>query len=267
EERLAAFTDLVATALANAQAHDEVRWFGEEQAALGRVAPLVAAGAPPEQCFTAVVDEVSSLVGLERIEFVRYDGDTTGTVIAASGGHPFPAARTWSLEDPSVRATVARTSRAARVDDYGALTGEIARRARDEGFHSAIGAPLTVEGRLWGAIIAISTDPEPISERSEARLGRFTELVATAVANAEARGALERVAAEQATLRRVATLVARGVQPEDVFAAVTEQSAATFRAITCIERFEHDPPGVILVGVSEETALPVGTRWKLGEGL
>ena len=267
EERLAAFTDLVATALANAQAHDAVRWFGEEQAALGRVATLVAAGAPPEQVFTAVVDEVSSLVGLERIEFVRYDGDTTGTVIAASGGHPFPAGRTWSLEDPSVRATVARTSRAARVDDYGALEGEIARLARDEGFHSAIGAPLTVEGRLWGAIIAISTDPEPISERSEARLGRFTELVATAVANAEARGALERVAAEQATLRRVATLVARGVQPEDVFAAVTEQSAATFRAITCIERFEHDPPGVILVGVSEETALPVGTHWKLGEGL
>ena len=69
---------------------------------------------------------------------------------------------------------------------------------------------MTVEGRLWGVIIAISTDPEPIPERSEARLGQFTELVATAVANAEARQALERVAAEQATLRRIATLVAEG---------------------------------------------------------
>ena len=109
EERLAAFTDLVATALANAQAHDEVRRFGEEQAALGRVATLVAAGAAPEQVFTAVVDEVSSLLGLERIELVRYDGDATGTVIAASGDHPFPAGTSWSLDDPSVMATVART--------------------------------------------------------------------------------------------------------------------------------------------------------------
>jgi signal transduction histidine kinase len=267
EARLSAFTDLVATALANAQAHDEVRRFGEEQAALGRVATLVAAGAAPEQVFTAVVDEASSLLGLERIEFVRYDGSNTGTVIAASGEHPFPPGSTWSLEHPSVMATVARTKRAARIDDYGALKGEIARAARSAGFQSAIGAPLTVEGHLWGVIIAISTDPEPIPERSEARLGQFTELVATAVANAEARRALERVAAEQATLRRIATLVARGVQPEELFAAVAEETAATFDALTAVMRFEHDPPGVSLVGVSKETGLPIGTRWAFVEGM
>ena len=267
EERLAAFTDLVATALANAQAHDEVRRFGEEQAALGRVATLVAAGAAPEQVFTAVVEEASSLLGLELIEFVRYDGSKTGTVIAASGQHPFPPGSTWSLDDPSVMATVARTARPARMDDYGAMEGEIARVARSAGFQSAIGAPLTVEGRLWGVIIAISTDPEPIPERSEARLGQFTELVATAVANAEARQALERVAAEQATLRRIATLVAQGVQPEELFAAVAEETAATFDAITALMRFEHDPPGVVLVGVSKETGLPIGTRWHFVEGM
>jgi signal transduction histidine kinase/uncharacterized protein YoaH (UPF0181 family) len=267
EERLAAFTDLVATALANAQAHDEVRRFGEEQAALGRVATLVAAGAAPEQVFTAVVDEASSLLGLERIEFVRYDGSNTGTVIAASGEHPFPPGSTWSLEHPSVMATVASTRRAARIDDYGALKGEIAQAARSAGFQSAIGAPLTVEGHLWGVIIAISTDLEPIPERSEARLGQFTELVATAVANAEARRALERVAAEQATLRRIATLVARGVQPEELFAAVAEETAATFDAPTAVMRFEHDPPGVTLVGVSKETGLPIGTRWDFVEGM
>jgi GAF domain-containing protein len=267
EERLAAFTDLVATALANAQAHDEVLRFGEEQAALGRVATLVAAGAAPEQVFATVVDEASSLLGLERIEFVRYDGDNTGTVIAASGDHPFPTGSTWSLEDPSVMATVARTRRTARIDDYAALKGEIARTARSAGFQSAIGAPLTVEGHLWGVIIAISTDPEPIPERSEARLAQFTELVATAVANAEARQALERVADEQATLRRIATLVARGVQPEELFAAVAEETAATFDAITALMRFEHDPPGAALLGVSKEAGLPVGTRWEFAEGM
>ena len=85
EERLSAFTDLVATALANAQAHDEVLRFGEEQAAIGRVATLVAAGAAPEQVFAAVVDEVSRLLGLAWIELVHYDGDDKGTVIASTG--------------------------------------------------------------------------------------------------------------------------------------------------------------------------------------
>jgi GAF domain-containing protein len=266
EQRLAAFTDLVATAVANTQAHDEVRRFGDEQAALGRVATLVAAGAAPEQVFTAVVEEVSSLLGLERIELVRYDEDDTGTVIAASGEHPFPAGSTWSLDDPSVLATVARTRRSARIDDYGALTGEIARVARSAGFQSAIGAPMTVEGRLWGVIIAISTDPEPIPKRSETRLGQFTDLVATAVANAEARQALERVAAEQATLRRIATLVARGVEPEEVFTAVVDEVAASFDAIATVMRFEHDPSTVVMVGASKEID-PIGTRLNLDQAL
>jgi PAS domain S-box-containing protein len=266
EEQLAAFTDLVATAVANAQAHDEVRRFGDEQAALGRVATLVAAGAAPEEVFTAVVDEVSSILGLERIELVRYDGDATGTVIAASGDHPFPPGSTWSLDDPSVMVTVARTRRAARIDDYSNLDGEIARTARSAGFQSAIGAPITVEARLWGVIIAISTDREPIPERSEARLSQFTNLVATAVANAEARQALERVAAEQAALRRIATLVARGVEPEAIFAAVTEEIADMFGAIAAIMRFEHEPPAVVFLGVSEET-VPIGTRWEFADGM
>jgi GAF domain-containing protein len=267
EERLAAFTDLVATALANAQAYDDIRWFGEEQAALGRVATLVAAGTEPQHVFAAVVEEASSLLGLERIEVVRYDGSHAWTVIAATGEHPFSPGSTWSFQHPSVMATVARTSRAASIDEYDVLKTEIARLIRSASFESVIGAPLTVEGRLWGVIIAVSTDPEPIPELSEARLGQFTELVATAVANAESRQALERVAAEQATLRRIATLVARGVQPEELFAAVAEETATTFDAITGIARFEHDPPGVVLVGVSKDAELPLGVRWDFAEGM
>jgi PAS domain S-box-containing protein len=260
EERLAAFTDLVSTAVANAQAQDEVRRFGEEQAALGRVATLVAAGAAPKRVFTAVVDEAASLLGLERIELVRYNSDATGSVIAASGEHPFPAGSTWSLDGPSVMATVARTRRAARIDDYSTLDGEIARTARDAGFRSAIGAPMTVDGRLWGVIIAISTDPEPILERSKARLGQFTDLVATAVANAEARHALERVAAEQAALRRVATLVAGGTEPDQLFAAVADEVQELFGAkISAIVRFQDDG-SVVAVG-AQGSNFPSGRRW------
>jgi signal transduction histidine kinase len=267
EERVAAFTDLVATALANAQAHDAVRRFGEEQAALGRLATLVAGGGAPEQVFKAVVDEASNLLGLERIELSRYDGQTTATVIAASNEHPFPVGSTWSLDGPSVVAAVAHTRRAARIDDYRGLEGETARLRRAAGYRSAIGAPLTVDGRLWGVLVALSTDPEPIPEQSEARLSQFTELVATAVANAEARQALERVAAEQATLRRIATLVARGVEPEELFAVVAEETAEAFDAITAVTRFEHDPPGVVVVGLSKDTGIPVGTRWSFSEGM
>ena len=241
EERLAAFTDLVATALANAQAHGEVLRFGDEQAALGRVATLVAGGAAPERVFTAVVEEVSSLLEVERIALVRYDGNATVTVIAASGDHPFPAGSTLALDDPSVMALVARTKRAARIDDYSTLTGEVARAAHGAGLRSAIGAPITIEGRLWGAIIASSTDPEPIPDRSEARLTQFTELVATAVANAEARHALERVAAEQAALRRVATLVALGTGAEPVLRAVCDEVRALLSAdMAGILRFHND---------------------------
>ncbi len=269
ESRLAAFTDLVATAVANAQSYDEVRRFGNEQAALGRVATLVAAGSAPERVFSAVVDEVASLIGLERIELVRYDGDATGTVIAASGDHPFPAGSTWSLDDPSVMATVARTKQIARMDDYGNLDGEIARTALSAGFQSAIGAPITVEGRLWGVIIAISTDPEPIPERSEARLGQITELVATAVANADARHTLERVAAEQATLRRIATLVAEGLQPEEIFAAVIKEVGRLFGTdLTAVGRFEDDPPAFVAVALGEGMrGSEVGTSWAFDDPL
>jgi GAF domain-containing protein len=266
EERLAAFTDLVATALANAQAHGELRRFAEEQAAHGRVATLVAAGAAPEQVFTAVVEEVSSLLGLERTELVHYEGDERGTVVASSGDHPFPAGTTWSLDDPSVMATVARTGRPARLDSYAVLTGEIAEAARGAGFQSAIGAPITVEGRLWGVMIAISTDPEPIPELSEARLGQFTELVATAVANAEARDALAQLADEQSALRRVATLVAQGVPATQLFSVVTQEIAHLFAGdnpplVATVIRFDAGPE-CVLVGASREyEGEPVGSRW------
>jgi signal transduction histidine kinase len=217
EHRLAAFTDLVATAVANTQAHDELRRFGDEQAALGRVATLVAAGAAPEQVFQAVAEEASALLGLERIELVRYDDDNTGTVIAASGDHPFPAGSTWSIEDPSVMGTVAKTKRVARIDDYSGLQGEIGRLAHGAGFRSAIGAPLTVEGRLWGVIVAISTGAEPIPELSETRLGQFTDLVGTAVANAESRSELAAsrrriVAASDETRRQIERNLHDGTQ-------------------------------------------------------
>src|SRR5262249_32516045 len=108
---------------------------------------------------------------------------------------------------------------------------------------------------------------KPLPEDAESRLEQFSNLVATAIENAEARGEIARLANEQAALRRIATLVAGGAAPEQVFEAVTEETAATFRAITNVVRFEHDPPANVVVGISKETGIPIGTRWPLVEGM
>jgi signal transduction histidine kinase len=187
ETRLAAFTELVATAISKAQANDDLRRLAEEQAALRRVATRVAEAAPAEEIFDAVAEEVATILGLPRVEMVRYERDGTGTVIGATGDHPFPVGSNWAIDGPSIMAAVLQTGRSARIDDYSSLSGTIAKVAREAEFRSAIGSPIIVDGATWGTIIAISTMPEPIPERSEVRLRQFTELVGTAVSNATAR--------------------------------------------------------------------------------
>src|SRR5262249_51457934 len=220
EARLFDFTMLVATAISNAQALDDVRELADEQAALRRVATLVARAAPPVEIFAAVAEEVSALLGVPRIEVVRFGPGEEGEVIGALGEHPFPVGSRWPLDGPSVMASVFKTGRVARIDDYRELPGTIAGIAQAAGFVSAIGAPITVGGRTWGAVIVIATTPEPIPDGAESKLGLFTELVASAVSNLQALDDMHGLADEQAALRRVATLVAEGVAPDRLFNAV-----------------------------------------------
>jgi signal transduction histidine kinase len=190
EARLAAFTELAATAISNAQAHDDLQRLAEEQAALRRVATLVAEAVPAARIFDAVVAEVARILRLQGIEMARYDADGTATVIAGSGDHPSPAGKRWPLDGPSIMASVFETGRPARIDDYGAVDGPVAANARRAGMRSAIGAPIVVDGSTWGVVIAFSSLPDRIPDRSGVRLNAFTALVATAVSNATARAEL-----------------------------------------------------------------------------
>jgi signal transduction histidine kinase len=190
EGRLAAFTELVATGISKAQAHDDLRRLADEQAALRRVATLVAEAAPPSDIFAAVAEEVSSLLELPAIELSRLEGDGTGTVISTFGNAPFPAGFVGTLEAPSVMTKVVATSRPARIDDYSGLPGYSGEAVRAAGFRSAIGAPIIVNGALWGTIVAFSTSPETIPDRVVHRLDQFTALIGTAVSNATARAEL-----------------------------------------------------------------------------
>jgi PAS domain S-box-containing protein len=213
EDRLAAFTDLIATAISNAEARGELSKLVEEQAALRRVATLVAEGATTAQVGSAVLEEASRVLGAPAGWLLRYLPERSMSIVAALTDPSFPVGSTWPLEGQSVSAAVFETRKPARIDDFSELEGPIAEQTRASGYLSSLGVPITVDGNLWGAICVGSTEDEPLPDDSEARLSAFTELVATSISNAEARDNLRGLAEEQAALRRVATLVARGVPP------------------------------------------------------
>jgi signal transduction histidine kinase len=194
EARLADFTELIGIAIAGAQARAELRGYAEEQAALRRVATLVAGGTPPEGVFGAVAGEAGRLLGVDLTGVARYDAagmatsvglwSKTGTSRAVTIGDQL------SLGGRNVTTMVFQTGQPARIDDYDNVSGECGDAGRSMGFGSAAGVPVRAAGRLWGVIVVGSAYPARLPTDAEARLAGFTELVATAIANAEAQGAL-----------------------------------------------------------------------------
>jgi len=228
----------------SAQARMELRHYAEQQDALRRVATLVAAGAPPDQVFAAVAAEAGWLLDADVTGVARYELDAVTSLGAWSSGGttvPFPAGTRTSLGGQNLITLVFRTGQPARLSDYGNASGAGADVGRTWGFRSAVGVPITVEGRLWGVMAVGSTREKPLPSDAEARLAGFTELIGTAIANAQARTELRHHADEQAALRRVATLVAGGTSPEQVFAAVAEEAGRLLGAeFTGLSRYDAD---------------------------
>jgi signal transduction histidine kinase len=273
ETRLASFTELVATAVANAESRASLARLAEEQAALRRVATLVAQAIPPEQVFATVAEEVGRLLAVDFAILVRYDPQETleivGTWTRTGAPPPTPVGGRLPLGGRNVTTLVYRTGRPARIE-YSDVSGAIGQVAsHDWGLRSSVGVPVSAESRVWGCIVVAFSGQElqRLSTDTEARLASFTELVATAIANAESRASLARLAEEQAALRRVATLVAQGVPPVEIFSAVSDEVASLFRAQAGVLRFEHDGPAVVFVGVSKTLELRVGTRWEFQPGM
>jgi PAS domain S-box-containing protein len=188
--RLQDFTELVATAISNAAAHNKVRVLADEQAALRRVATLVAQGPHPSAVFDAVTREVAELLEASTVSLARRDDDmlrviaTTGTAAHPRVGDRFP------LGGTNVTSIVLRTGRTARVDDFVEATGQIGEVARQAGVRSAVAAPVLVDGRTWGVLAAIWTDRGPPPDDTEERMAGFAELLDTAIANADSRDQL-----------------------------------------------------------------------------
>jgi GAF domain-containing protein len=269
EARLVGFTELVATAIANAESRAGLARLADEQAALRRVATLVAQGAPAEGVFAAVTQEVGQLLSIEYAHLARYESDRTVTFVAAAGRGDtlLPVGTRLKLEGRNVSTLVFETGRPARIDSYADATGPVAAAARERGVRASVGTPILVEGRLWGVIVVGSSGEPPLPAETEAQLTSFTELLATAVANAESRAGLGRLAEEQAALRRVATLVARGAAPEDVVAAVVEE-VVRLLPVEYAHMGRYEPDGTLTVVASWGRAvrhIPAGTRLTFGE--
>ncbi len=219
ESRIADFMELAATAIANAQADQELRELADTQAALQRLAMLVARGEPPEAVFAAATREALRHFGKGTARMIRYEPDGTVTLVANEGstGPHVRVGKSWAEYPPTgLTATVLRSGHAARVDDYRDIPG--GEPYLREGLRSAVGVPIHVNGRLWG-MIAVGSGEGTLPPDTEQRMTQFTGLVATAVANAQNRAELmvsraRIVAAADETRRRIERDLHDGTQQQ-----------------------------------------------------
>jgi signal transduction histidine kinase len=170
---------------------DELAWLSTEQAALRRLATLVARGVPPVELFSAVADEVASLLDVDSALVAHLDADGMLTILAAGGAHAdeFVAGQRLFVEPSMAVAKVLRTGRPARADDYHRASPGLRVRIERMGVRASVATPIDVEGQVWGAVVA-SSWRGPLPSDTEQRMLDFTELVATAIAHAESHAAL-----------------------------------------------------------------------------
>ncbi len=237
----------------------ELRELADEQAALHRVAALVAGGGALTEIVSAVTREVGGLLGAQTANTIRFDGSGAATVVGrwhAEGVESVALGETVRLDGDTTAARIYRTGRPARLDDYDHAGGDLAAMLRSLGYRSAVGAPIFVEGELWGAVMLASLKPVPFPPGVEHRIAAFAELTAQAIANAEAReelassrariveaadaarrrierdlhdGAQQRLVSLALTLRRARALLDR--DPEATRAALAEATEALDQAL------------------------------------
>jgi signal transduction histidine kinase len=192
ENRLHDFIELVATAIANHESRADVERLAAEQAALRRVATLVAREHSPEDLFAALAEEIGVLLEVDAAAILRYDGDGFTTAVAgwSEEASAMPVGKRLSLEGENLAGRVLRTGLPQRMDDYGGAAGAIASSVRGLGFHSSVASPIIVEGSAWGVIGVLSCKPEPLPPDTEARMAEFSHQAGVAVANAKSRSDL-----------------------------------------------------------------------------
>jgi signal transduction histidine kinase len=217
------------------------RALADEQAALRRVATLVAGEAPPSRVFEHVTEEVGRLLALPAASVMQYDGARTATIVGiwSEDGKPaFPVGATLDLDGDTVVAKVLRSGTAQRVDRYEEASRTLAETVRSFGHRAAVAAPVTVGGRLWGVLAAATTSDERLPDGLERRLYDFAELVAQALANADA---YEKLAASRARLVEVGDAERRRLERNLHDGAQQRLVSVAIELNIVAARFESDP--------------------------
>ena len=169
---------------------EALRSLAAGQAALRRVATTVASEADEARVFAVVTEEVGRLLGAHTSNMVRFEPDGSAVVTGGwSTGKTrnVPVGTRVALDAPTVAARIMASGRPERIDSYEGLTGSTPDMLRELGFRSSVGAPIKLGGRLWGAVMVSTVEDTPFPPGSEQRIADFAELVALALANAEAR--------------------------------------------------------------------------------
>ncbi|MGI5240451.1 GAF domain-containing protein [Dactylosporangium sp. CA-139066] len=217
----------LAVSLDTTQLYAAFRRIADEQTALRRVATLVARGAAPDLVFAAVADEVGALFGADDTSIVRFEPDGEVTVLGGYGLEPSVPGWRGKPDPRAAMAAVRVTGRAARHDvDHSRSANPPG--AGLEGICSAVASPIEVEGRIWGAM-RVGSRRQPLPQDTQQRLADFTELIATAIANAESRSELttsraRMVAAADQTRRRIERDLHDGAQQQLVALALQLRS-------------------------------------------
>ncbi|MFL5825912.1 MAG: PAS domain S-box protein [Thermoleophilaceae bacterium] len=209
----------------------ELQRLADEQAALRRVATLVAQDVPAAEVFSAVAGEVQRLLDAQATWIGRLESDATMSIVASNGSasHVMPVGSRLELESNMALTQVVRTGGSARVEDYSGASEAVLRRAEQLRIGSTVAVPIMVEGSLWGSIAA-GTEREHFPADAEQRMTEFTELVGTAISNIQARedlaGSRARiVAAADEERRRVVRDLHDGAQQRLVHSIITMKLA------------------------------------------
>jgi len=184
------FTGYIRDVTRRQRNEQELRDLAEQQAALRRVATAVAGEHDPERVFAVATEEVGRLLGASTSNMVRFEEDGTATVTGAwseGGVESVRPGTKLALDGPTAATRIRATRRPARVDDFTALPGRDAALLRGADLAAAVGAPIFLSGRLWGAVMVSTTEPAPFPPGAEQRIADFAELIALAMANAQAR--------------------------------------------------------------------------------
>ncbi len=244
------------------------RRLAAEQAALRRVATLIAEGAEPERVFQAVTSEVGNLFDAQTANMVQYRPDGTSAVLLGGWTADVAALAPGTILEMDGEAAISQireTGLPVRIDDYTRLSGDLASQVRELGARAAVAAPIMVQGYLWGAMIVISNEG-PFAPGTETRIAEFTDLVALALSSTDAYSQLTEsrariVEAGDAERRRLERNLHDGAQQRLVSLSLALRLARN--------RLEADPAAAsaLLEAASEELATALEELRELARGI